>query len=333
MRQKRKPKYIRICLLIIFTALLLTVAYKTASHYLTIILNNSYENISKQTTQISGSDYNINPLPDEPEQNTLDSSKVKLYSPNAILVRLKDGKVAFETKSKEKIYPASLTKIMTAIIAIENIADMHEKIVLTESIFRNLYEDNASMAGFLPNEEVSAIDLLYGTLLPSGADAAAGLAILSLDSESEFVNKMNEKAEQLGMVDTHFTNVSGLYDDNHYSTVNDIATLLEYALKNETFREVFTSVTKTTASTNKHPDGIKLYSTMFKNMGNYEFDGGEILGGKTGYAGEESGLCLASLAVKNGTEYILVTAAAAGNQNTEPYHIMDAFTVYGEYLK
>jgi len=333
MRQKRKLKYYRICLLIIITALLLTVNYKIASHFLTIILNNPSENISSQSKPLTGSDYDINPLPDESKQITLDSSSVKLYSPYAILVRLKDSKVVFEINSERRIYPASLTKIMTAIVAIENISDIQEKVVLKESIFQDLYEDNASMAGFLPNEEVSAIDLLYGTLLPSGADAATGLAILTSDSESEFVNVMNKKAEQLGMNDTHFTNVSGLYDDNHYSTVKDIATLLEYALKNEIFREVFTSVTKTTASTNKHPDGIKFYSTMFKNMDNYEFEGGEILGGKTGYAGEETGLCLASLAVKNETEYISVTAAAAGNQYTEPYHIMDAFTLYGEYLK
>jgi len=220
---------------------------------------------------------------------------------------------------------------MTAIVAIEKIPDLQEPVILPNEVFNDLYLANASMAGFLPGEEVPAIDLLYGTLLPSGADASLGLALKVAGSESEFVKLMNRKARQIGMKDTHFTNACGFYDENHYSTVNDIAVLLEYALQNETFREVFTSARHSTASTNRHPGGITFYSTMFAKTDTYEFDGGRILGAKTGYTAE-SGQCLASLAVKNGTEYILVTAGAAGDNTTKPYHIMDAFTVYGTYL-
>jgi len=329
MHRKRKLRYGRICILTLITALLITGAYKTVSHLLPLIMDRPSENIS---TQLLGSNSQTTSTNDTQEPICLNSSSGELYSPYALLVRLKDQKVAFETRSEERIYPASLTKMMTAIVAIENISDLQETIILPEKIFPDLYAANASMAGFLPREEVPAIDLLYGTLLPSGADASVGLALQVSDSESEFVKLMNKKAKQLGMNDTHFTNVCGLHDNNHYTTAKDIVTLLEYALKNETFRKVFTSVRHSTASTNLHSDGITFYSTMYEKMDTCEFDGGRILGGKTGYTGE-SGLCLASLAEKNGSEYILVTAGASGDHQTDQYHIMDAFMVYGKYLK
>lgn len=259
-------------------------------------------------------------------------SDVALYSPYAILVRLQDQQVMMEAKSEERIYPASLTKILTAIVAIEQIPDLSMKVKLPEEIFPDLRTANASVAGFSPGEEVSALDLVYGTLLPSGADAALGLALQVAGSESEFVALMNQKGAALGMDHTHFTNVCGLHDDNHYTTVRDMAVLLEYALQNATFREVFTSARHVVGSNSLHPQGLTLYSTMFARMSTREFTGGSILGGKTGYT-EESGLCLASLAEKNGNEYILVTAGAQGDHRTDPYHIVDAFKVYADCLK
>lgn len=329
MHRKRKIRYRRIIIMILITALLIIGNYKTISRFLPFIVDREFKNIS---TPLSNSESQSTSSSEALGPISLSSTRSKLHSPYAILVRLKDQKVAFETRSEERIYPASLTKIMTAIVAIENISDLQERIILPKNIFHELFAANASVAGFLPSEEIPAIDLLYGTLLPSGADATMGLTLLVSDSESEFVKLMNKKANQLGMKDTHFTNASGLHEDNHYTTVKDIATLLEYALKNETFLEIFTSVRHSTASTNRHSGGITFYSTMFKSMDTNEFDGGRILGGKTGYTAE-SGLCLASLAEKNGTQYILVTAAAAGDHKTKQYHIMDAFTVYGKYLK
>ena len=329
MRRKRKHGYSTVFIMTLITAILITIAYKNVNQFLPFIIERPSENIS---SPLQDSESQSTSLPGTKGQIRLNTSRPKLHSPYTILVRLKDQKVAFETRSEERIYPASLTKIMTTIVAIENISDLQERIILPKKMFHELFSANASMAGFLPDEEVPAIDLLYGTLLPSGADASTGLALRVSDSESEFVKLMNKKAKQLGMKDTHFTNVCGLHDKNHYTTVKDIAKLLEYALKNETFREVFTSTRHSTAITNLHPYGITLYSTMFKSMDTNEFEGGRILGGKTGYTAE-SGLCLASLAEKNGTEYILVTAAAAGDHHTEQYHITDAFTVYGKYLK
>ena len=220
---------------------------------------------------------------------------------------------------------------MTAILAIENIHDLDEKIVLSQNIFDDLLNANTSMAGFYPGEEVPAIDLLYGTMLPSGADAAEGLAIQIAGSESAFVKIMNAKAQELGMMHTHFTNAIGLDDPNHYTTVSDLALLLEYALKNETFYEIFTADQYSMKPTNKHPDGITFHSTMFQSMEHPVFVGGEIIGGKTGYT-ENAGLCLASLAVKGGRKYLLVTMGAAGNHETEQYNVTDAFYIYNNYL-
>lgn len=252
-----------------------------------------------------------------------------LHSPSAILVRLGDHAVLMQKQSGRKIYPASLTKMMTAIVAIEKLPDLQKKIELPSAIFQPLYKEDASMAGFQPGEKVGAIDLLYGALLPSGAECCEGLANAVSGSERDFVEEMNRKARELGMDGTHFTNPTGLQDPDHYTTVKDLSVLLGYALQNETFREIFTSSRHSTPPTNKHPDGITFRSTLFQNLKDPSIPGGEILGGKTGYT-DEAGLCLASLARKDGAEYILVTAGAEGDHESEQYDIEDAREVYGE---
>ncbi len=263
----------------------------------------------------------------ENELSLLNTAKKQLYSKSAVLVRLEDQKILLEKNSDKIIYPASLTKIMTAIVAIENMKDLNETILLSSDLFPSLYEEDASMAGFLPMEAVRAIDLLYGVLLPSGAECCLGLADFISGSEDDFVNLMNDKAAALGMTSTHFTNSTGLNNSNHYTTAKDLSKLLLYALQNGTFREIFTSQKHSTASTKLHPDGITVYSTLFHKITDPNFSGGSILGGKTGYT-SKAGLCLATLAQKYGKEYILVTAGADGNHDTEQYNISDALRIY-----
>ncbi len=329
----RKIRYFRLCIFTFITVFLIAVYYKTISKLPPFFTDRSSENIRIPISDSDKKDtvplYKLDGVDELDKQEDMSLLKEELYSPNLILVRLKDNKIIFENRSEDRIYPASLTKIMTTIVAIENISDVEELVTLPEKIFPDLYAANASMAGFLPGEKVPAVDLIYGAMLPSGADASIGLATKVSGSESEFVKLMNEKAKELKMNNTHFTNVTGLHNDNHYTTVKDIAVLLEYALKNDTFREVFTSTRHSTARTNLHSGGITFYSTMVTKMPTYEFDGGEILGGKTGYTAE-AGLCLASLAEKNGQQYILITAGAEGDHYTEQYNITDAFTVYNK---
>lgn len=252
-----------------------------------------------------------------------------LYSPDAILTELDSGQVIAVHNGDARIYPASLTKIMTAVLAVEHTEDLDQTITLPEDIFPPLYEQGASMAGFQPGEEVRLKDLLYGILLPSGAECCLAFADRIAGSEEQFAVMMNEKAKELGMKDTHFTNSTGLQDSDHYSTVKDISILLRYALKNDVFRTVFTARRYSTRPSNLHPEGFTFYSTMFQSLEGRETADGEILGGKTGYT-KGAGLCLASLARIHGKEYILVTAKAEGNHETEPFHILDAVSVYNQ---
>ncbi|WP_074351438.1 D-alanyl-D-alanine carboxypeptidase [Proteiniborus sp. DW1] len=293
----------------------------------------SPENQHKSENKHGDNIVQIPVLDTEPDISVSISSD-NLYSPNAILLSLKDQTILMQKNIEGRVYPASLTKMMTAIIAIENLTDLKEEIELTDSMFQGLYEANASMAGFQPGEKVRAIDLIYGALLPSGAESCIGLAHQVAGSEQAFVRMMNQKAAELGMTNTNFKNTTGLHDKNHYTTVEDLAILLSYALQNDTYRDVFTSSRYSTQPTNKHPDGITFYSTMFEKLklNDQSIVTGEILGGKTGFT-DKAGLCLASLAKVDKKEYILITVGAKGNQYTEQYNITDALNVYNSIGK
>ena len=126
---------------------------------------------------------------------------VQLYSRCAIL--------------EKRAYPASLTKIMTALIAIEKNSDLNKSVVLDSGIFERLQRENASLAGFAPGEQVRLIDLIYGTLLPSGAEAAVSLAEQTAGSQKEFLKLMNQKGRELKLKRTRYSNVTGLHAKDH----------------------------------------------------------------------------------------------------------------------
>ena len=250
-----------------------------------------------------------------------------INSPYAVLMQVKGGKIIGNMKGDEKIYPASMTKIMTVLVAIENLDDLDQEITLTQEMFQGLYEQDATQAGFQPGETVRAIDLLYGAMLPSGAECCIALADTVGGSRDGFVELMNKKAQRIGMNGTHFCDTTGLHDPDHYSTVKDIAVLMKYCIKNDTFREIVETSRHSTGVTNIHPDGITYYSTMFKNLSDPTVTGGKILGGKTGYT-SEAGHCLVSFAEIEGREYIFVSAGASGADGNTIPHIQDAVTVY-----
>jgi serine-type D-Ala-D-Ala carboxypeptidase (penicillin-binding protein 5/6) len=325
--KKKKPRISIFAAFLIMSVIAALVYSTLANHHIFV---REYDN--KNSSDSSGN--RITPVtqpkiePDSPASISSD----KLNSPNAVMIRLKDQTILMQKNSEEKIYPASLTKIMTAIVAIENLPNLKEKIKLTNSSFKGLYEADASMAGFEPGEQVRAIDLLYGVMLPSGAECCIGLADKIAGSEQSFVKVLNQKAADLGMKNTHFENATGLHNINHYTTVKDLAILLSYALKNDTFREIFTSFRYSTPPTNKHPGGISFKSTMFEELNIQNIIGGEILGGKTGYT-DEAGLCLASLAKVGKQEYIMISAGAKGNHYSKQYNIIDALAVYNSIGK
>ena len=269
------------------------------------------------------------PTPEPVQQISSDGLK----SQHALLVRRSDLAEMMNLGGDERIYPASMTKIMTALVAIENLSDLNETITVPEDIFEELTAQDASVAGFNPYEQVTVRDLLYGVLLPSGADACETLARTVGGSEDGFVNMMNQKAEELGLINTHFENCTGLHNDNHYSTCRDIAILMDECLKSDTFREIVTTEVYTTEATTSHPEGITLYDTMLHRFTSYEMsttleNGAVIEGGKTGFT-DEAGQCLVSFAEYEGEEYILVTAEAMTDSGSAVDSIADASTVYG----
>lgn len=248
-----------------------------------------------------------------------------LSSDNAILIRRADGQVLMEKNADQRIYPASMTKIMTVMLALENIPLPDRPVHLDKSIFSEMRKAGASMAGFSAGQWARTEDLLYGALLPSGGECAVGLAKAMAGSEKAFAGQMNEKAHALGMTQTHFVNATGLHDKNHVSTVRDMAELLDYALEDPVFYKIFTTDKhRSTPLDPWHPGGILLKSTLFYSGCDTALPNGAILGGKTGTT-DEAGYCLASLAKISGKEYILVTAHAA----REGEQIADARTVYG----
>lgn len=249
-----------------------------------------------------------------------------LSSREAILLR-RGGAVLGEENADASIYPASLTKMMTVLLAAENFDDLDASVTLDEELFSPLWAANASLAGFEPGEVVTVRDLLYGAMLPSGAECCAAIAQALDGSEAAFADHMNRRARELGMENTHFVNATGLQDSDHRSTVRDLALLLDAALDNPTFREVFTAPRYSTSPTNLHPDGITVYSSALSLFQDADLGRMTLLGGKTGFT-DEAGLCLATLAEADGAEYILVTAGAPGQSHTDTAHARDAAAVY-----
>ncbi len=251
----------------------------------------------------------------------------KINSKYAILYCVDDRKVLARKASQERMYPASMTKIMTLIVAVENIDNLDTPIEMTFEIINPLYLQNATVTGLSSSEVVPVIDLLYGMILPSGADATIAVAEHISGSEEEFVKLMNQKAEELGLLDTHFTNTSGLHDSNHYTTAYDMGLILDYAIHNETCNRILSTYKYVTTKTEQHPDGIEFYSTMFNKVRSDHIEGMEIKGGKTGYT-YEAHHCLASFATKNNKTYIAVTGY--GEDKYSP--VYDMITMYTDYL-
>lgn len=252
-----------------------------------------------------------------------------IHSNNALLLESKTGKVIMEKGTNQHIYPASLTKIMTAILAIEHFENLKTTFKIEQSDLDYLKDKNASVAGFQAGDEVSVEDLLYGTILSSGADATTTLAKAISGSEEDFAKLMNKKAKEIGMDKTHFVNASGLHHPNHFTTVEDLSKLLRYALKNEKFKEIFTTPSHITKPLHSTKSGLVLTSTLFSKLWEPALDNGvTIVGGKTGFT-PQAGLCLASLAVKDGKEYILITTNAK-SETYQTFHIDDAVAIYSK---
>lgn len=249
--------------------------------------------------------------------NIVFASPFDITSKYVILYNLNDDEVLFEQDSNKQTSIASLTKMMTALVAIENIDDFDELVTITNEDF--LGTSGYSKAGFSVGDTVTYEDLLYGILLPSGADAVNAIVNNTLGYDS-FVTEMNNLADQIGLSNTSFSNPIGKDDEDNYSTASDIAILLKYALKNETFQKIFTTKEYTTSN------GLVLESTLYPYKDILEVD--KIAGSKSGFT-KDAGRCLASIATLNGVDYLLVVINASTDQNYSA--VLDSLAIYDYY--
>lgn len=233
------------------------------------------------------------------------------------LYNMNEDTLLYSKNDTKKTSIASLTKMMTTLVAIEEIDNLDKIVTIKEKDFEGIV--GYSKVGFKVGDKVTYRDLLYGIILPSGADAVNAVVNNTLGYD-KFIKKMNETAKKIGMNDTSYANPIGKDDENNYSTSNDLAKLLKYALKNKTFKTIFTTKNYKTSN------GLNLESTVnrYENILNTN----EIKGAKSGFT-KDAGRCLASITTLNNVDYLLVVI---NSSTTSPYNaIKDTITIYDYY--
>ena len=246
---------------------------------------------------------------------------VDITSKHVMLYNLTDNYKLLDINGNEKVQIASLTKIMTSIVAIENIKNVDDKVTIKSNVFNGISE--YSKAGFNVGNKVSYRDLLYGIMLPSGADAVRAIILNISDSEDKFIELMNNKAKELGLTNTHFDNGIGMDSKDNYSTASDMAVILNYALENEEFKKIFTTKKYTVDSV-----GLKFESTLSLYGGN--MDTSFINGSKSGFT-DGAGVCLASIASVNDVDYLLIVLGSnAKNRSNAVRDSVDIYNYFGK---
>lgn len=246
------------------------------------------------------------------------ATELNLFSDKYILYNLNENEILMEKDAKVETSIASLTKVMTILVSIENIDDFEKEITITKEMLSGIASD-VSVAGFKRGEKLTYNDLLYGAMLPSGADACHALAISIAGSKEEFVKLMNKKVEELKLENTKFANPVGLYDENNYSTAYDMAQILMYALKNEKFKEVFQTKNVTLSNGKELKSTLQYYSKEDTSI---------ITGSKTGYI-KAAGRCLVSTSTVDDVNYLLVTLNAYSSDKS--VHVQDHLNIYNYY--
>ncbi len=266
----------------------------------------------------------------------IDSSLI--YSDYAFLLLRGEDTPLAGLSSDKKIYPASLTKVMTFIVAYEKAQDLTALVEITEDI-KSQYPE-ASRLGIDEGDLMTVEQMLYAMLLCSDTDATLGLALHIAGSEAAFVALMNQKAEAMGLTATHFTNVTGLHHKEHYSTAGELAAIMDYALDIPLGRTIMTTESYVTRLKYYKNGVLSDYRMTFNNTTLRERfsdnkvslttqNGITVLGGKTGYT-EEADRCLATVAKDSeGREYILITCHAGDGKKTA----LDAVAIYENYAK
>jgi len=275
----------------------------------------------QQVTEPSVEKTPVLPEP-EPEENIYTLSPdaqtrivgSELPSSYAIVIDLTENRILAVKNAYAVISPASMTKILTLLTVADYVTDpamLQDTVTIDMDITNYCFSNGCSVAGFEREEAVPVEELLYGAILPSGAEACLALAEYVAGSHEAFVTRMNEKAAELGISDTaSFTNCVGLYDENNCCTVYDMALILKAAMENDLCRQILSTKVREIAPNAFHEEGMILSNWFIRRIEDHLPTGIEIRGAKTGYV-EEAGNCAASCAAgPDGREYICVTADA-----------------------
>lgn len=231
---------------------------------------------------------------------------IPMYSDAVILIEKDSGKILYSHDANTKMYPASTTKILTAILAIENLS-LEEKLTASYEAVMSI-PSGYSNAAIQVGESLTVKELLEVFLVHSANEAGYILAENISGSFSAFANLMNQKASELGCQNTHFTNPSGLHDENHYSTAYDLAQIARYCMKNETFRSIVSMPSCKIAATDKYEERyFRNTNEMLNSKSQYYNE--NVIGIKTGYTSQAQN-CLISAIQKNGIELISVVLSA-----------------------
>lgn len=237
------------------------------------------------------------------EDESFSLPEVKAES--AILMDMKTGRVIYSKNPHERRYPASTTKIMTAILALE-LGNMSDVVTADVASLAPITNEDSHM-GILIGEELTMEQLINGMMVYSANDASNVIATHIAGSSEHFVDLMNKKAQDLGTTDTNFVNTYGIHDENHYTTASDLAVITRYAMENQTFRDIVKQKTYAIPATNKYTTDRLLTSTNLfvgtARSGKYYYSA--VTGVKTGHT-SDAGYCLVSTAEKNGTELLCI---------------------------
>lgn len=260
------------------------------------------------------------------------SNKLTTYSPSCILMEANTGKILYEKNSNEIRYPASTTKIMTAILAVEhcNLSDIatvsHNAVFSVPPTYMH--------ANLQEGEELTIEDLLHVLLIPSANDAANVLAEHISGSIEEFAKLMNEKAKEIGCLNTHFLNPSGIHDTKHTSTAHDLALMGKYAMQNDTIRRIVKKTNCSLPATNKYSKTDRYFNTsndlLRENVSSYYYEG--TIGIKTGYT-SDAGNCIIAGAQRNGLEVIAVVLGGGTTSNGYSERYLDCKTLFDYAFK
>lgn len=250
------------------------------------------------------------------------------YAQSALLMDMDSGRVLYSKNLDERVFPASTTKIMTGILALE-LGNMEDTVTATYEALKDITLEDSHM-GILMGEQLTMDQLVKGMLVYSANDAANVIAIQLAGSMDAFVQMMNNKAQELGMSGTHFVNPCGSHDDNHYTTARDLAILSKYAMKNEQFREIVKMPIYKIPATNKYStERILVNTNLFLGTSRstyYYYP--PAIGIKTGHT-SQAGYCLVSAASYNNTELLaIVMNCKNADTKEQAYSYIDSKTLF-----